>query len=333
MALRYLIPILAAVGLCRSEATLEFTWPTPNPAYEEGRPFKDYVQPTVSGLAVSGLFGCVRSDGHQFHEGLDLKATQRDRRGEPTDDVRAIQDGVVVYLNRRSGNSSFGIYIVIEHRDLDLTMISLYAHLRHTASGLSIGDRITSGQVIGMMGRTSAGYSIPRERGHLHLETGLYLSNNFQSWYNAQKFGNINRHGVYNGMDTVGFDFHDLVDRLGTGEVGSVREYLLRQPTAVTVEWRSDRVPDFVERYPQLLMTPVPSKVKGWRVDVTWYGLPVRWTPLENAPDGNGERLNIVFVDRALLDRYPCLDLVKASGGRIRAGTRLKRPFNILFAP
>lgn len=332
MVSRILTLLLILSGPFHLEAGLEFVWPTPNPAYAEGRPFGDYVQPTISGQAVSGLFGCVRSDGNQFHEGLDLKAMQRDRKGEPTDDVRAIQDGRVVHINRKSGNSSFGIYVVLEHDDLDLPMNSLYAHLRRTASGLSVGDRVVAGEVIGTMGRTAAGYSIPRERGHLHIETGLWLSENFQSWYNAQQFGNTNRHGVYNGMDMVGFDFHDLVDRLGSGEVASVTEYLLRQPTAVTVEWRTPNVPDFVIRYPQLLMAPIPPDVQGWRVDVTWYGLPVRWTPLQTAPGSGGNRMQIVFVDRGLLNRYPCLDLVKGSGGQLRAGTRLKRLFAILFA-
>jgi hypothetical protein len=133
-------------------------------------------------------------------------------------------------------------------------------------------------------------------------------------------------------MNTVGFDFHDLVDRLRTGEVSGVKEYLLRQPTAVTVEWRSSRVPDFVRRYPQLLTEPVPAEIQGWRVDVTWFGLPVRWTPLTEASGSGGNPMDIVFVDRRLLDHYPCLDLVKASGTRVRAGTRLKRLFDILFA-
>ena len=29
----------------------------------------DYFQPTVEGNVESGMFGCVRSNGHRFHEG------------------------------------------------------------------------------------------------------------------------------------------------------------------------------------------------------------------------------------------------------------------------
>ena len=133
-------------------------------------------------------------------------------------------------------------------------------------------------------------------------------------------------------MNTVGFDFHDLVDRLSAGQVTGIADYLLRQPTAVTVEWGGSQIPDFVERYPQLVTVPLPESVTGWRVDVTWYGLPVRWTPLVEPVEGPADRVNIVFHDRDLLERYPCLDLVKESGAQVRAGSRLERLFGILFA-
>jgi murein DD-endopeptidase MepM/ murein hydrolase activator NlpD len=329
--IRGVLLILATVGLARLEGALQFSWPTPNPAYREGLGFDTYIQPTVSGTTVSGLYGCVRSSGTQFHEGLDLKALDRDRRGEAIDAIYAIHDSVVRHVNRRSGNSSFGTYIVIEHTDLDVPIISLYAHLSKVTSGLSVGDQIPSGQKIGTMGRTAAGYSIPRERAHLHLETGLWLNRDFQAWYDRQKFGSSNRHGVFNGMNTVGFDFHDLVDRLARGEVSGIREYLLRQPTAVTVEWVTERVPDFVQRYPQLLLKPIPKKVKGWRVDVTWYGLPVRWTPLTETPSGKPGRVEVVFHDSELLARYPCLGLVATKRGAVTPGARLNRLFEILF--
>jgi murein DD-endopeptidase MepM/ murein hydrolase activator NlpD len=330
--IRGLLLILAAFGLERLEGALQFSWPTDNTAYSEGLSFDVYVQPTVSGKTVSGLFGCVRSSSTQFHEGLDLKALKRDRHGEAIDAIRAIHDGVVRYVNGRLNNSTFGRYLVIEHTDLDLPIVSLYAHLSKVESGLSVGDRVASGQRIGWMGRTADGHSIPRERAHLHLETGLWLSRDFQTWYDRQEFGTGNRHGVFNGINTVGFDFHDLVDRLTSGEVEGIREYLLRQPTAVTVEWATGRIPDFVRRYPQLLLKPVPKQVKGWRVDLTWYGLPVRWTPLTETSAGRPGRVDVVFHDRELLARYPCLGLVTTIRGVVSPGARLNRLFELLFA-
>jgi hypothetical protein len=68
---------------------LEIVWPTPNEAWEQGLPFSDFIQPTASGEPISGCYGCVRSHGMRFHEGIDIKALARDRRGEPTDQVFA----------------------------------------------------------------------------------------------------------------------------------------------------------------------------------------------------------------------------------------------------
>src|SRR5579859_7545679 len=94
---------------------LDPAWPTPNRAWAEGRPIRDFIQPTESGEAESGCFGCVRSNGYQFHEGIDLKPVRRDARGEPLDQVFAMLPGVVCYVNLRPGESTYGRYIVIEH--------------------------------------------------------------------------------------------------------------------------------------------------------------------------------------------------------------------------
>ena len=64
----HLLPFLFVPVLV--EASL--IWPTPNPAFQNGKPIEAYVQATVSGRVESGLFGCVRNGGSRFHEGLDL---------------------------------------------------------------------------------------------------------------------------------------------------------------------------------------------------------------------------------------------------------------------
>src|SRR5437868_4127225 len=106
----YLLKHIAAALLLFSfgvahAARIEFVWPTPNQAWERGRPIDDFVQPTVSGDPESGLFGCVRTNGTQFHEGVDLKAIGRDRRGEPTDKVMAAMRGIVRHVNTHPGES------------------------------------------------------------------------------------------------------------------------------------------------------------------------------------------------------------------------------------
>ncbi|MES1168038.1 MAG: M23 family peptidase, partial [Oleiharenicola lentus] len=106
---------------------MEISWPTPNPAWEKGRGYESWVQPTVSGDPQSGLFGSVRSNGAQFHEGLDIKPISRDARGEPRDQVTAAMDGVVRNISARAGESSYGRYIVLEHPGAVPAVYTLYA--------------------------------------------------------------------------------------------------------------------------------------------------------------------------------------------------------------
>ena len=89
---------------------------------------------------TTGTFGCVRSDGWQMHEGLDIRSLQHDKRGEPTDPVMATADGTVVYFNTRPSLSNYGNYLVIRHVIEGLEIYSLYAHLSAIRPGLEIGD-------------------------------------------------------------------------------------------------------------------------------------------------------------------------------------------------
>ena len=82
------------------------------------RPISAFIQPTASGDPQSGCYGDARSGGIRFHEGIDIKAVARDRRGEPLDQVFAAMAGVVRYVNHQPGDGSYGRYIVIEHPDV-----------------------------------------------------------------------------------------------------------------------------------------------------------------------------------------------------------------------
>src|SRR5271154_1780304 len=76
---------------------LDICLPTANDALLRPGADADYFQPTVEGNVESGMFGCVRDNGRRFHEGIDIKCLQRDRRGEPTDPVHAVADGDVAF--------------------------------------------------------------------------------------------------------------------------------------------------------------------------------------------------------------------------------------------
>ena len=47
--------LFSVVVSAAAAARVEFSWPTPNPAWEQRRPIEDYVQPTASGDPESGL--------------------------------------------------------------------------------------------------------------------------------------------------------------------------------------------------------------------------------------------------------------------------------------
>jgi murein DD-endopeptidase MepM/ murein hydrolase activator NlpD len=275
--LLFLCPVL----LNAAGPRIELVWPTPNTAYLEGKGIEAYIQPTVSGEATSGLFGSVRSNGTQFHEGIDLKPVSRDRQGEPKDDVFATMAGVVRHVNLRAGESSYGRYVVIEHPDLKPAVYTLYAHLSAVKPGLKPGDVVTCGQVIATMGRSAGGYAIPKDRAHLHYEIGLMMTRQFQSWYAWKEFGSPNEQGIYNGMNLMGINALDFLDQFRARRVNNFTEYFAGLPAAAHVRIATRRVPDFVQRYPELVTGEIPlAGVAGWEVKVTVTGLPFAWTPL-----------------------------------------------------
>lgn len=324
--------VLAGVGDFARAADL--VWPTPNRAADQGRPYAEYVQPTESGLVESGMFGCVRTSGRQFHEGLDLRPVQRDQRGEAADSIFAMLPGVVRYANAVPGASNYGRYVVLEHPDDGLSFISLYAHLLTIAAEMRPDAPVPAGQTIGIMGRSAGARPIPKARAHVHVETGFWLTRDFQRWYDQRKFPNANEHGVFNGMNIVSFDFLDFVERLRAGEVRTVREYVMRQPTALTMIVRSTRVPDFATRHPGLVTAPPPAEgIAAWQIEFTWYGLPKAWRPL-GAADPAVEAVTgraVVFADAALLERHPCQRVVRAQGGEHVPGAKLQEILDLLF--
>ena len=227
-----LLPVLCVPFL----ANASLIWPTPNPAFQNGKPIEAYVQATISGRVESGLFGCVRNSGSRFHEGLDLYPIKRDDRGEAADPVYAVLPGRVVHVSRTSGYSSYGRYVVIEHDQETPAYHTLYAHLASLADTIVRGARVETGTVLGIMGR-SANYTIPRSRAHVHFEIGFRLTNDFEKWYMDQKFDTKNRHGIWNGMNLVSVDPLAFYQNIRSGQVSNLREHLGRLPVAHVSEY------------------------------------------------------------------------------------------------
>ena len=121
------------------------------------------VNPTTGSCLSSGL----GTRNGRAHKGLDF----RSENGGP---IMAGGDGTIVEMKYRD---DYGNMVLIDHGN---GVYTRYAHLSTFRSGLAVGQRVTAGQVIGLMGNT-ASYAIPV---HLHYE--LLLGN-----YNtaAQSFG------------------------------------------------------------------------------------------------------------------------------------------------
>ncbi|MEI7439287.1 MAG: M23 family metallopeptidase, partial [Thermoleophilia bacterium] len=110
---------------------------------------------TVGKPWMSGTFGCVRSNGRQLHEGLDIRCLQHDKRGEPTDPVLATADGVVAYISTHPSLSNYGNYVILRHQVEGMEVYSLYAHLREVRKDLKIGQAVKAGETIATLGRTA----------------------------------------------------------------------------------------------------------------------------------------------------------------------------------
>ncbi|HVU33291.1 MAG TPA: M23 family metallopeptidase [Opitutaceae bacterium] len=330
-----LLLIAWLVGAVAASATerLQLVWPTPNRAWAEGKPLGAYVQDTGLGNPESGTFGGVRTDGRQFHEGIDMKCVERDRHGEPLDHIFAAMDGVVRHINAVAGASNYGRYIVLEHPEQSPAVYTLYAHLARIAPGLRVGERVGRGQMIGIMGHSSD-RPIPRVRAHMHFEIGVLVTRDFQRWYDWKRFGSRNEQGIWNGMNLMGIDPLAVFNEWRAGRIATMQDVFAHMVPEVRLRIATRRVPDFVERYPSLLTKPLPmGPVSGWEISCNWTGLPFAWTPL-TAEDvialAPGE-VRITDVNSELERRERSKILVVRRRGRWVPGRDLEEVLQQLF--
>lgn len=312
---------------------IELSWPTPNPAWSEGKPSSAFLQDAGTGDPASGGFGGVRNNGRRFHEGMDIKALARDRRGEATDLVFSAMDGVVRHVSTIARNSSYGRYVVLEHPSLQPAVYTLYAHLASVAPGIKSGTRVRRGQSLGVMGRSAGGYAIPRRRSHLHFEMGLWLTRDFQSWYDWKKFGSRNEHGHFNGMNLMGFDPLDFFNNYRAGRINTVQDYFGQMRPAAKLRIATMQTPDFVRRYPTLVAKHLPMLIAGWEIELDWTGLPFRWTPLDASTVKGMRRdeVRIVQVDEREERRDQSKSLVVKRRGQWVPDHDLETVLQLLF--
>jgi murein DD-endopeptidase MepM/ murein hydrolase activator NlpD len=182
-----------------------FQFPTANHAlYEMGDELKFFAPTAPDKPWTTGSFGCVRTDGRQMHEGIDIRCLQRGRHGEPTDPVMATADGTVVYFSTRPALSNYGKYVVIRHFIEGIEIYSLYAHLSEIQPGLVVGKQVKAGEVIATMGRTSnTGETITKDRAHVHFELNVFVNEGFAGWYKQTFPKQRNDHGIWNGRTST----------------------------------------------------------------------------------------------------------------------------------
>jgi len=293
--------------------------PTPNQAIFEPGNEVDYFTPTVGRAWPSGTFGCVRSGGWQMHEGLDIKCTQRDARGEPTDPVSAAADGTIVYINSKPGLSNYGQYIVMQHEIDRLAVYTLYAHLRKMAPDLRLGQVKKTGEIIATMGRTSnTSQGISRERAHLHFEICLLANPNYPAWQKKNQPDQRNDHGKWNGQNLLGIDPWKLFlsQRRARDERQpfNLREFIRHQPVLCRVLVQSKTF-QWAKHHPSLVDSPTaPNNFAGYVISLDPNGIPVRCTPRGQEAFSDNKPVKLLDVDAEIYSKAPCRKWVFKKG-------------------
>lgn len=265
---------------------VDIVWPTPSTDFQNGASIEAFIQPTASGIPTSGLFGDVRSNGYKFHEGIDIKPVSRGKKGAPKDEIFAAIDGRVVLVNKIAGNSGYGKYVVLVHDMLDVPVYTLYAHLFSIDESIRVGMAVKAGTTLGIMGHT-ASYSIPVSRAHLHFEIGVLMSQHFESWYAKQNYKQKNFYGNYNGINLTGFDPMYFFETVKSGKLTSMKALIQKIPTAFVLRLYTKQTPDFVRMYPEL--ADAKSTEYGWDIYFTWFGMPIKFSPIKNPRAGARE--------------------------------------------
>jgi murein DD-endopeptidase MepM/ murein hydrolase activator NlpD len=280
MALGYL---LCGADSARSQQS-PLILPTENQGLLQGDPasFFQYVQRDfegqVSQVWEGGQYGFVRNPRRigsdiiytRFHEGIDIRPLHRDAAGEPTDVVHAIAAGKVVYTNQTAGASTYGRYAVLEHSFQDCPYYSLYAHLNVIL--VKTGDQVAQNAPLAVLGHTGQG--IDRERAHVHLELNLMLNSHFSEWLNKYFPKEVDRHGIYNGMNLAGIDLGRFYLESQKKPSLTVAQFVSQGEAWYRVVVPRSPKMDLQERYPWLVQGNHAGQ--SWEITFDRTGLPLQ---------------------------------------------------------
>lgn len=295
-----------------------FHFPTANHALLEKGGEEKFFVGTIGKPWTSGTFGCVRSDGHQMHEGLDIRCQHRDKKGEPTDSVLATADGTVAYFNSKPSLSNYGKYIVLRHQVEGLEIYSLYAHLSAINARLKTGQMVKAGEPIAVMGRTSnTKERISPERAHVHFELNLFINERFPDWFKKTRPGERNDHGAWNGQNLVGLDPRlILLAQQAQGATFSLVEFIRSQTELSRVIVR-DKNLSWAKRFPALLRpNPVAEKegVAGYEIALNFNAVAFQLTPRAASEIKGTTKFQLLSVNAAEQEKNPARHLVARAG-------------------
>lgn len=308
--------------------------PTPNAAlYEPGGEDRYFVG-TVGKTWVSGTFGCVRSNGQQLHEGIDIRCKERDRRGEPVDPVLAAAAGEVAYMNSKQGLSNYGKYLVLRHLIDGLEVYSLYAHLKEFRSGLQSGQRVKAGEVVATMGRTAnTQQGISKDRAHLHFELNLLINDRFALWFKGANPGQRNDHGQWNGQNLTGLDPRlVLLAEKEQGDRFNLLQFTRNQTGLCRVFVRDTHFP-WLQRYPMLIRrNPTAEKegIVGYEIALNYSGLPFELIPRGASEIKSRSHYELLSVNAAEAARNPARHLVARQGSHWALTTHGRKLLDLL---
>jgi murein DD-endopeptidase MepM/ murein hydrolase activator NlpD len=315
-----LLLLLAVTSALVSRAQM-FILPTPNRALlTDGALSEKYLVGTIGKPWPSGGFGCVRSEGLKMHEGLDIRATQRDKQGESIDPVVASADGAVVYLSNKPGLSNYGRYIVLRHNIEGVQICTLYAHLRDIQDGLAIGQQVKQGQRIGTLGRsTNTREGISKDRAHLHFEISFALTDNYSEWHKKYRVGQRNDHGDWNGQNLAAIDPTPIL--LGAAREGanfSLVKHLQSRREYFRVVVRDTNFP-FLRNNPGLVKpnpTATANGIAAYDIALDFNGAPIELIPRAATELKSMSRVRLYGINDAEVSKHRCAKLLTTRKGR-----------------
>jgi len=295
-----------------------FQLPTANRALFENGGGEKFFVGTTGKPWESGTFGCVRSDGAQMHEGLDIRCLKRDRRGEPLDPVMASADGTVAYINARVSASNYGKYVVLRHVIEGLEVFTLYAHLSDFAPGLGRGKAVRAGEVVATMGRTSnTRERISQERAHVHFEINLFVSDRFSTWFKKEMPKQPDDHGLWNGLNLVGLDPRlVLLEQQALGAKFSLVKFIQQRPELCRVMVRDVNF-SFPRRYAPLVRANAVAQKEGtagYEIAFDFNSVPIQLTPRAASEMKSKQKYTLLSVNAAEHVKNPCRKFVGRRG-------------------